>query len=99
MNPNEIIKEHLNELRDEYYVSGIGVFGSFARGEATEESDVDILVEFERKVDLFHFIGLRDRLAEILDRKVDLVTPKALKPQIKDRILQEVLYVFLATLN
>jgi predicted nucleotidyltransferase len=93
MNPNEIIKEHFNELHDEYFVSRIGVFGSFARGEATDESDVDILVEFNRRVDLFHFIGLQDRLAEILGRKVDLVTPKALKPLIKDRILQEVLYV------
>ncbi|HNX29060.1 MAG TPA: nucleotidyltransferase family protein [Syntrophomonadaceae bacterium] len=93
MNPNEIIKEHIGELRDVYFVSKIGVFGSFARGEATEESDVDILVEFDRRVDLFHFIELQDRLAEILGRKVDLVTPKALKPLIKDRILREVLYV------
>ena len=93
MNPNEIIKEHINELHDVYFVSRIGVFGSFARGEATEESDVDVLVEFNQRVDLFHFIGLQDRLTEILGRKVDLVTPKALKPLIKDQILREVLYV------
>jgi predicted nucleotidyltransferase len=93
MNPTELIRENLNELRDVYFVSKIGVFGSFARGEETEESDVDILVEFNRRVDMFHFIGLQYRLAEILGRKVDLATPKALKPLIKDRILREVLYV------
>jgi predicted nucleotidyltransferase len=93
MNPSELIREHLPELRNEYMVSKIGIFGSFARGEATNASDVDILVEFSRPVDLFHFIGLQDRLAEILGRKVDLATPRALKPLIKDQILREVLYI------
>jgi hypothetical protein len=93
MNPTELIKEHINELREEYLISKIGIFGSFARGDATEESDVDIIVEFSQTVDIFHFIGLQDRLAEILGRKVDLATPKALKPLIKDRILREVLYI------
>ncbi len=93
MNPSELITEHLPELRNEYLVSKIGIFGSFARGEATLASDVDILVEFSQRVDLFHFIGLQHRLEEILDRKVDLATPKALKPLIKDQILQEVLYL------
>lgn len=93
MKPTELIKENLNELRDVYLVSKIGVFGSFARGEESEVSDVDILVEFNQTVDIFHFIGLKDRLTEILGRKVDLATPNALKPLIKDRILQEVLYI------
>lgn len=93
MHPTDCIREHLPELRDEYLVARIGVFGSFARGEATESSDVDILVEFSRRVDLFHFISLQDHLAEILGRKVDLTTPGALKPLLKDQILKEVLYV------
>lgn len=93
MNPLECIKDNINELHDDYYVSKIGVFGSCARGEADETSDVDILVEFNRSVDLFHFIGLQNRLAEILGRKVDLTTPRALKPLIKDQILEEVIYI------
>lgn len=93
MNPSELIRKHILELREEYLVSKIGIFGSFARGEATNTSDVDILVEFSRPVDLFHFIALQDRLAEILGRKVDLATPRALKPLIKDQILREVLYL------
>ena len=93
MNPAEQIREHITELRNQYQVASLGIFGSFARGEATESSDVDILVEFNESVDLFHFIRLQYYLAEILGRKVDLVTPDALKPLIKDRILREVLYV------
>lgn len=81
------------ELRDEYLVSKIGIFGSYARGEATNTSDIDVLVEFSQPVDLFHFIALQDRLAEILGRKVDLATPRALKPLIKDQVLREVLYL------
>lgn len=93
MNPSELIRAHLPELHDQYLVSRIGIFGSFARGEATEMSDVDILVEFSETVDIFHFIRLQDRLSSILGRKVDLATPQALKPLIKDKILEEVLYV------
>ncbi|SFH07204.1 hypothetical protein SAMN05660649_03750 [Desulfotomaculum arcticum] len=93
MNPTEFIREHMPELRDTYRVSRIGVFGSFARGEADESSDVDVLVEFSGCVDLFHFIRLQHHLTEILGRKVDLVTIEALKPLIKDRVLQEVLYI------
>lgn len=93
MNPAEQIREHITELRDRYQVTNLGIFGSYARGEATESSDVDILVEFSETVDLFHFIRLQYYLTEILGRNVDLVTPDALKPLIKDRILREVLYV------
>jgi predicted nucleotidyltransferase len=93
MNPAEQIREHITELRDRYQVASLGIFGSFARGEATESSDVDILVEFSESVDIFHFIRLQYYLAEILGRKVDMVTPDALKPLIKDRILREVLYI------
>lgn len=93
MNPTELIREHMPELRDTYKVSKIGVFGSFAREEDTESSDIDILVEFSQNVGLFHFIDLQNRLAEILKRKIDLATPNALHPVIKEQILREVLYI------
>ncbi len=93
MSPVELIREHMPELRDTYKVSRIGVFGSFAREKATESSDVDILVEFSQNVGLFHFIDLQDRLAQILGRKIDLATPDALHPIIKDQVLREVLYI------
>jgi len=92
-NPIQSLREHLDKLHNQYYVSRIGVFGTFARGEATETSDIDILVEFDRAVGLFHFIDLQDHLGRILGRRIDLVTPDALHPVIKDQILNEVLYV------
>lgn len=92
MNPVEVIRENLPELHSTYKVSKIGVFGSFARGEAKETSDVDVLVEFNQRVGLFHFIELQERLSKMLGRKVDMGEPEAIKPMIKDTILQEVIW-------
>jgi predicted nucleotidyltransferase len=93
MNPIKILLEHLDELRDEYYVSRIGIFGSFARGEARPDSDVDILVEFSQPVGLFHFVDLQDRLTQILGRKADLGQPGAIKPVIKEEVLKETIWL------
>lgn len=93
MNPLDQIREHLPELQNKYQVASLGIFGSYARGEATELSDIDILVEFSENVDLFQFVRLQNFLVTLLGRKVDLVTSDALKPLIKYRVLQEVLYV------
>ena len=93
MNPSNLIREHMSELRNDYMVARLGIFGSYARGEETENSDIDILVEFSESVDLFHFIRLQYFLSELLERKIDLVTPSALKPLIKDQIIGEVQYI------
>ena len=66
-----------------------GVFGSVARGEETDGSDIDFLVELEKGRTLLDLSGLRLDLAEILGREVDVVTPNALHPRLKDRILDE----------
>jgi predicted nucleotidyltransferase len=81
-------------LKKQYQVENIGVFGSFARGEQTPKSDVDILVEFSEPntIDLFDFIKLEEFLSQKLGIKVDLVTKSALKPMIKDQILKETIY-------
>lgn len=84
-----ILRTHMEELRTSFGVGSLSLFGSVARDEAGPESDVDLLVEFDRAVGLFDFIRLRDRLAEVLNRRVDLVTPDALKRQLRDRILGE----------
>lgn len=73
-------------------VRRLGVFGSVARGEAGPESDVDILVEFDTVPDLYTFAALRERLAEILGRPVDLTTPQALKARLQSRVQDEVRY-------
>lgn len=94
---NKEIKEKLNSqlpfLKDKYHVNKVGIFGSFARGEQEEGSDIDILVEFDSPVGFFDFIRLENFLSEKLNRKVDLVSKKALKPAIKDDILKETIYV------
>ncbi len=85
------LKEHKPILEERYFVKRIGIFGSYARDEQKKESDVDIIVEFTSPVG-FKFIELKLYLEEILDKKVDLVTPNALKPQIKESVLKEVSY-------
>ncbi len=78
------------ELAQRYYVKQIGLFGSFARGEQSETSDVDILVEFSKPISFFKFLELEERLESELNHKVDLVSRKALKPRIGQHILNEV---------
>ena len=90
----EIIREHKLELAEEFGVSEIGIFGSVARGDAREDSDVDVLVEFSRPIGLIRFMSLEYYLEELFGgSKVDLVSRKALKPYIGKVILQEVQYV------
>jgi len=83
-----LIAEHRTELQG-HAVSGVWVFGSAARGELRLDSDIDLLVEFDRPVSLFEFARLRGHLQDLLGRPVDLVTREALKPQLRDRILRE----------
>lgn len=83
-----ILEQHREELR-RFGVKSLALFGSAARGEGGPESDLDILIEFSRPVGLFAFLRLQNRLAEIMGRQVDLVTPQALKPPLRERILQE----------
>ena len=78
-------------------VRRLGVFGSFIRNEATPDSDVDLLVEFEPgKKSFDRFMQLASLLETILERKVELVTPEGLSPHIGPRILESVEYVPLA---
>ena len=88
---DEILEALASEraLFERYGVSAVSLFGSIARGESTEASDIDLLVEFSRPIGLLQFVELKRILEEVFGRSVDLVTPKALKPQLRDRILKE----------
>ena len=90
-----ILKKHEKELKEKYGVKEIGIFGSYLRGEAKEESDLDILVEFdpEAKISLLDFVELENYLSDLLGVKVDLVERSALKPRIGKQILGEVVYL------
>jgi predicted nucleotidyltransferase len=79
-------------LSNQFFVNKIGYFGSFARNEQTESSDIDILVELQQPLG-WAFFDLKDLLEKELNRKVDLVTEAALKKQLKEIILKQVKYV------
>ncbi len=83
------LRKDMKHLSERYKVSSLQVFGSFSRGEQTEHSDIDILVEFSQTIDLFDYVELQMYLGELLGAKVDLVTGQTLKPQIKDKVLRE----------
>ncbi|MDO8636174.1 MAG: nucleotidyltransferase family protein [Dehalococcoidia bacterium] len=87
------LRENMPFLTERYGVKTLQVFGSYVRGEQKRKSDVDILVEFSDTIDLLDFINLERRLSELLGVKVDLVMKEALKPRLKDRILDEALPV------
>lgn len=84
---------HKEELREKFKVREIGVFGSYVRKEQNRRSDVDVLVDFYETIDLFKFIELENYLSEILGVKVDLVMKDALKPRLKEKILNEAVYL------
>jgi predicted nucleotidyltransferase len=84
------LREMLPELKKDYNVSYIGLFGSYIRGEQTHESDLDVLVEFSRTHTIFRFVHLENYLSDSLGVKVDLVMKNALKPNIGKYILNEV---------
>ena len=72
-----------------YGVSSLAVFGSFVRGEARADSDLDLLVSFAVRVSLLRMVALQRELSDLVGRKVDLQTEAALSPYIKDQILRE----------
>ena len=93
MNKREVIQK-LALFQDElkkFSVKDLYLFGSYAREEAGDDSDLDILVEFERdaQIGLFAFARLRRQLCELLGKEVDLVTPDAIRPEMRDEIFRE----------
>lgn len=88
-----ILAAHRNELRQQFGVKSLALFGSVARDEATEKSDVDILVEFDRPVGLFSLFALQDHLEHLLGCAVDLGTAASLKPRLRSQVLAERVYV------
>jgi len=88
-----ILKEHRSEFIDQYQVKSLSLFGSMARNDARDDSDVDLLVEFTSPVGLFQFIGLQQQLESLLGCKVDLGTPRSLKPRIREEVMQEAIRV------
>ena len=92
MDINELIEAKRDEIlriAAKHGARNVRIFGSVARGEATEQSDVDFLVDMEPGRSLFDLAGLYVDLEALLDRKVDVVTTRGISPYLKDRILAE----------
>lgn len=87
----KILKKELPYIKEKYKIKGLGVFGSYVRGENKKGSDIDILVEFKKNahISLLDFIDLENYLTDILGIKVDLVEKSCLKPYIGKNILKE----------
>lgn len=91
------IFEALENLKDEahrqYKAKLIGIFGSYARGEAKEESDIDILVEFQKGATLLDLVGLGNFLEERLRHKVDVVSHRAVRQELRSHIYSGIVYL------
>ena len=89
----QVLAGQKKSLCERYQITELGVFGSYARGEQTETSDVDILVDYEVAPTFVMLVELRDYLSEVFGLKVDIVTKNGLKSRIRDRVLAEAIYV------
>jgi len=87
-----ILKSVKSDINQRYRVKIIGLFGSYVNNRQKNTSDIDFLVEFEEDVDLIHLTGLSHYLKKIFKAKVDVVLKPSLKEDLKQHILQEVLY-------
>ena len=92
-----LLQENIKKLKPilsrRFKVKRIGIFGSIVNGTARRSSDIDVLVEFSQGIDLLDFVALERYLSEQTGAKIDLVSKKAVRPEFKDTILNEVVYI------
>jgi len=85
----EDIKDTLIKVLKKYKVKRAALFGSIVRGEVTEDSDIDLVIEFEGKRSLLDLVRLKLELQELLGREVDVITYRSIHPLLRERILSE----------
>ena len=89
----QLLAVHKSELMQKYSIKKIGIFGSYTRGEQTEKSGIDIIVEFKKGYKTFdNYMDLKAFLEELFSIKVDLIIESAIKPNLKPYILKEIQY-------
>lgn len=88
------LREIKPELYNKFYIKNLGLFGSYARGENSETSDIDLLFEYDetKPFSYFTLIDLEEFLSDLFKMKIDLANKKTLKPDLKDNILNEVIF-------
>ena len=88
----DVLQKNKPYLSKKYHISRIGIFGSYARGDADEKSDIDILVDFKCPIGL-DFVTLAEELESMLRHRVDLVSSNAIKPNMMEHIKEDIVYV------
>lgn len=88
-----ILKWLLPEIQERYHVGSMALFGSFARDEYSDECDIDVLIDFDKVVSLFDLTGLGCFLEDALQRKVDVVSRKALRQEISESVYHDAIIV------
>ena len=89
----KILEGHKAVLQERYGISRIGVFGSWAKNRQTRRSDIDILARFEKPISLLTLVSIELLLKKLLKTKVDLVPESDLRPELKQEILEETIYL------
>jgi predicted nucleotidyltransferase len=89
----QVLRSVTDESLLRYKAQIRGIFGSVARGDESENSDIDVLVDFTEKADLFDFVGLALFLEEKLQRKVDVVPSDTIKSEIRNAVMKEAIYI------
>ncbi len=88
-----LLKEHAPVLAERYGVRVVGIFGSYGRGEQHEQSDLDLLVEYLKPISLLELVGAELYLSDVLGLRVEMVSRRALRQELRDKILQEAITV------
>ncbi|MFH1227475.1 MAG: nucleotidyltransferase family protein [Planctomycetota bacterium] len=88
-----VLKRYEPEIRSRYGVKKIGIFGSYARNQQRPKSDLDVLADIDKSVSLLGLVGIENYLSELLGVKVDLIPREDIRPELKRRILKEVIYI------
>jgi len=88
-----ILSTHKDELEEKYKITELGIFGSFVKAEQKEKSDVDMLVSVKGPLSFLGLVHLENVLKELIKMKVDLVPKEDLRPELKEKILKETIYI------
>lgn len=89
----DLLAKHRHEIAERFGVKDLGIFGSVASGCASDQSDIDVLVDFGKNATFDHFMDLKFYLEDLLDATVDLVTQNALRENMRTGIMQRLIHV------
>lgn len=90
---NQEQQQSIIQKLEPYKPSKIGVFGSYARGEENKDSDLDLVIRLEKRINLFELMALEDELSSLLGVNVDLLTEKSVNKHLKPYIQKDIIYI------